>query len=119
MVGILEDGEKDILQYGDLQDLQNKDNHVLIKVEACALNHLDVWIRKGWPGLNLEMPHIGGSEVSGTVEEGSGQWKDGDKGKPLKSGSFLFDNKIHELNKKEIMKGLVLFGSQSDKIYFE
>jgi len=74
-----EHGERDVLQYGDLPDLQNKDNHVLIKVEACALNHLDVWIRKGWPGLNLEMPHIGGSDVSGTVVEGNGNWKEGDK----------------------------------------
>ncbi|MEC7713179.1 MAG: alcohol dehydrogenase catalytic domain-containing protein, partial [Candidatus Thermoplasmatota archaeon] len=74
-----EHGERDVLQYGDLPDLKNKENHVLIKVEACALNHLDVWIRKGWPGLNLEMPHIGGSDVSGTVVEGSGSWKEGDK----------------------------------------
>ena len=74
-----EHGERDVLQYGDLPDLKNKENHVLIKVEACALNHLDVWIRKGWPGLNLKMPHIGGSDVSGTVVEGSGSWKEGDK----------------------------------------
>ena len=74
-----EHGERDVLQYGDLPNLENKENHVLIKVEACALNHLDVWIRKGWPGLNLAMPHIGGSDVSGIVVEGKGSWKDGDK----------------------------------------
>ncbi|HJN32057.1 MAG: zinc-binding dehydrogenase [Candidatus Poseidoniia archaeon] len=74
-----EHGERDVLQYGDLPDLQNKEGHVLIKVEACALNHLDIWSRKGWPGLNLEMPHIGGSDVSGTVVEGNGNWKEGDK----------------------------------------
>ena len=74
-----EHGERDVLQYGNLPDLVNKENHVLVKVEACALNHLDIWIRKGWPGLNLEMPHVGGSDVSGTVAEGNGQWKEGDK----------------------------------------
>ena len=74
-----EHGEREVLQYGDLPNLVNKENHVLIKVEACALNHLDVWIRKGWPGLNLKMPHIGGSDVSGIVVEGKGSWKDGDK----------------------------------------
>ena len=74
-----EHGEREVLQYGDLPNLVSKENHVLIKVEACALNHLDVWIRKGWPGLNLEMPHIGGSDVSGIVVEGKGSWKDGDK----------------------------------------
>ena len=74
-----EHGEREVLQYGDLPNLVNKENHVLIKVEACALNHLDVWIRKGWPGLNLEMPLIGGSDVSGIVVEGNGSWKEGDK----------------------------------------
>ena len=39
-----EHGEREVLQYGDLPNLVNKENHVLIKVEACALNHLDVWI---------------------------------------------------------------------------
>ena len=74
-----EHGEREVLHYGDLPNLVNKENHVLIKVEACALNHLDIWIRKGWPGLNLEMPHIGGSDVSGIVVEGNGSWKEGDK----------------------------------------
>ena len=74
-----EHGEREVLQYGDLPNLENKENHVLIKVEACALNHLDVWIRKGWPGLNLAMPHIGGSDVSGIVVEGNGSWSEGDK----------------------------------------
>lgn len=74
-----EHGEREVLRYGDLPNLQKKGNHVLIKVEACALNHLDVWIRKGWPGLNLAMPHIGGSDVSGTVVEGNGPWNEGDK----------------------------------------
>ncbi|MEO2180381.1 MAG: alcohol dehydrogenase catalytic domain-containing protein, partial [Candidatus Poseidoniia archaeon] len=72
-------GKREVLQYGDLPDLVTKEKHVLIKVEACALNHLDVWIRMGWPGLKLNLPHIGGSDVSGTVVEGSGKWKSGDK----------------------------------------
>ena len=46
-----EHGERDVLQYGDLPDLQNKEGHVLIKVEACALNHLDVWTPRPSPLL--------------------------------------------------------------------
>ncbi|MBW3582060.1 MAG: zinc-binding dehydrogenase [Euryarchaeota archaeon] len=41
---------------------------VRIKVAYCALNHLDLWTRDGLPGLKLEMPHIGGSDISGTVD---------------------------------------------------
>lgn len=39
----------------------------LVAVEACALNRLDLFVRAGWPGLKLEMPHVGGSDVAGRV----------------------------------------------------
>src|SRR5262249_35758242 len=38
---------------------------VLVRVEAVALNHLDLWVRKGLPGLQLEDPHLLGSDVAG------------------------------------------------------
>lgn len=42
---------------------------VLVRVSACALNHLDIWIRQGLPGNpKIPMPHIGGCDVSGTIE---------------------------------------------------
>lgn len=46
-----------------------KPNEVLIDVKACALNHLDMWVRGGIPGLHLEMPHTLGSDASGVVVE--------------------------------------------------
>ena len=44
-----------------------KEDQVLVRVKACALNHLDIWVRKGLPGVNL--PHILGSDVAGEVVE--------------------------------------------------
>jgi NADPH:quinone reductase-like Zn-dependent oxidoreductase len=43
------------------------DDDVLVRVRACALNHLDLWVREGLPGLKLEMPHIPGCDVAGEV----------------------------------------------------
>ncbi len=40
---------------------------VRIKVEAAALNHLDLWVRRGLP-IETPMPHIGGSDFAGTVD---------------------------------------------------
>jgi NADPH:quinone reductase-like Zn-dependent oxidoreductase len=40
---------------------------LLLRVHAAALNHLDIWVRKGLP-IETTMPHIGGSDVAGTVE---------------------------------------------------
>ena len=41
---------------------------VLVRVKACALNHLDIWIREGIPAFTVPLPHIGGSDVAGIVE---------------------------------------------------
>lgn len=58
------------LQYGEFPIPETEDNEILIKVHAVALNHLDLFVRQGIPGLKLEMPHILGSDISGTVEGG-------------------------------------------------
>lgn len=59
-------GAPDVLRYEDVAEPQLREDHVLVRVKACALNHLDLWIRKGLPGVKL--PHINGSDVSGDVE---------------------------------------------------
>lgn len=38
------------------------ENEVILDVRSAALNHLDIWVRKGRPGLKVEMPHILGSD---------------------------------------------------------
>src|SRR5258708_884227 len=48
--------------------------HVRVRVAAVALNHLDLWVRRGLPHLKLELPHRLGSDVVGTIEAvGAGQ----------------------------------------------
>jgi NADPH:quinone reductase-like Zn-dependent oxidoreductase len=42
------------------------DHEVLVRVRACALNHLDIWVRQGL-GIPIEMPHISGSDLAGEV----------------------------------------------------
>lgn len=45
---------------------------VLVEVRAAAMNHLDLWVRRGLP-IEITMPHIGGSDVAGVIAEvGSG-----------------------------------------------
>ena len=41
---------------------------VLLEVRAAALNHLDLWVRRGLP-IETTMPHVGGSDVAGVVVE--------------------------------------------------
>src|ERR1700688_23295 len=60
-------GGPEVLSYEDVPDPQPRQDQVLVRVRACSLNHLDVWVRKGLPGVKL--PHILGSDVAGEVVE--------------------------------------------------
>jgi len=66
-VRIHEFGGPEVLTFEDVPDPQLRKDQVLVKVKACALNHLDLFIRKGLPGVKL--PHINGSDVSGDIIE--------------------------------------------------
>lgn len=69
---IEEHGGPDVLKIGDLPDPFPTYGEVLVKVKACSLNHLDIWVREGLPGLKLSFPHIMGSDMAGIVE-GTGE----------------------------------------------
>jgi NADPH:quinone reductase-like Zn-dependent oxidoreductase len=60
-------GGAEVLSYEDAPDPVMRKDQVLIRVRACSLNHLDVWVRKGLPGVKL--PHILGSDIAGEVVE--------------------------------------------------
>ncbi len=53
----------------DLAEPKPAPGQVVVAVKAASLNHLDVWVRKGWPGLRLSFPHVLGSDAAGAVEE--------------------------------------------------
>lgn len=62
-------GGPDVLKFTESADPRIKANEVLIEVRACALNHLDVWVRNGLPGIKIPLPHILGNDVAGIVRE--------------------------------------------------
>jgi NADPH:quinone reductase-like Zn-dependent oxidoreductase len=62
-------GGLDALKVGDLPSPPLGPADVRVHVKACALNHLDVFVREGWPGLKLALPHIGGTDLAGIVSE--------------------------------------------------
>ncbi len=62
-------GGLEVLKYEETPTPKIDEDQVLIEVEACALNHLDLWIRQGLPGIQIPMPHIIGSEIVGKVSK--------------------------------------------------
>jgi NADPH:quinone reductase-like Zn-dependent oxidoreductase len=75
-------GGNEVLEYTDYPTPEPGEGQILVKLEAAALNRVDLWTRNGWPGIKLEYPHIPGADGAGTVA-GIGpcvsEWKVGDR----------------------------------------
>jgi NADPH:quinone reductase-like Zn-dependent oxidoreductase len=62
-------GGPEVLEYADVPDPRIRADEVLIEVKACALNHLDIFVRGGLPGIEIPLPHILGNDIAGVVRE--------------------------------------------------
>jgi NADPH:quinone reductase-like Zn-dependent oxidoreductase len=60
-------GGPEVLKYTDVPEPALRSNDVLVRVKACALNHLDLWVRRGLPNVPIPLPHVPGSDVAGEV----------------------------------------------------
>ncbi len=68
-----EHGGPERLEYTDVQAPTCGPDQVLVRIKACALNRLDIWVRQGIPAYQIPLPHISGSDIAGVIEEvGSG-----------------------------------------------
>lgn len=63
-----EHGGPEVLHYEELPDPEPGPGEVRVRVQAVAMNHLDLWIRKGMPHVKLHYPFILGSDVAGVVD---------------------------------------------------
>jgi NADPH:quinone reductase-like Zn-dependent oxidoreductase len=66
---IYQHGGPEALVYEDAPEPKIKANQVLVRVRACALNHLDLFVRAGIPGMKFSMPHVLGSDIAGEIVE--------------------------------------------------
>ena len=63
-------GGLEVLQYGDFPDPKPQAGEALVRVKACGLNHLDLWLREDKDNArNIPLPHIPGSDAAGVIEE--------------------------------------------------
>jgi NADPH:quinone reductase-like Zn-dependent oxidoreductase len=62
-------GGPEVLEYAEVAEPTFLANEVLVEVKACALNHLDVFVRGGLPGIEIPLPHILGNDIAGVARE--------------------------------------------------
>jgi NADPH:quinone reductase-like Zn-dependent oxidoreductase len=77
-----EHGGIDVLQYAQFPTPEPGEGQVLVKLEAAALNRMDLWTRSGSSGIQVEFPHITGADGAGTIAGLGGcvsDWKIGDR----------------------------------------
>jgi len=75
-------GGPEVLEYRDVPEPGCGPDEVLVEVRACGINHLDLWVRGGLPGLDPVMPHILGNDVVGVIAATGANvsgWRAGDK----------------------------------------
>jgi NADPH:quinone reductase-like Zn-dependent oxidoreductase len=60
-------GGPEVLKYEDVPDPTLRKDQVLVHVKACALNHIDLWVRKGVG--NPKLPHINGADIAGEIAD--------------------------------------------------
>jgi NADPH:quinone reductase-like Zn-dependent oxidoreductase len=100
-------GGTNVLEYSDHDEPRPGPNELLIRLEAAALNRLDLWVRTGWPGIKLDYPHIPGADGAGVVSavgEGVVGWEIGERiviNSNLSCGGCEFclsgqDNRCHD-----------------------
>ena len=77
-------GGPEVVRYEEAIEPSLSAGQVRVRVKACALNHLDIWIRQGIPAFSVPLPHIGGCDVAGIVE------RVGTKGEGSAPGDRIF-----------------------------
>ncbi len=60
-------GGPEVLVYEDVPEPELRADQVMVRVRACALNHLDLFVRAGIPGMKFSLPHVLGSDIAGEV----------------------------------------------------
>ncbi len=79
-IAIREHGGPEVLEYLDLPDPEIAEDEVLIRLRASALNHMDLFVRNGWKGLELSFPHVLGADGAGVIEDAGGALRGVSKG---------------------------------------
>jgi NADPH:quinone reductase-like Zn-dependent oxidoreductase len=67
-----EHGGPGVFRFEEAPDPVPTVGRAIVRVRACALNHLDLWQRRGLERVTIPLPHISGADVAGEVVDGGG-----------------------------------------------
>src|SRR2546430_6786331 len=62
-------GGPEVLEYTEVPEPKAGPGEVLIEVKATSINHIDIFLRRGMPGVKVPLPKIAGSDAAGIIRE--------------------------------------------------
>lgn len=114
-------GGLEVLEQTDVPSPTPGPGEVLVRVKACSVNHLDIWIRQGIPAYQVTLPHISGCDVAGVVERlGTGvqQWPIGVR-VFLAPGLSCFQCRLCQTGMENLCESYGIVGAKIDGGYAE
>tara|TARA_B100000929_G_scaffold219844_1_gene176412 strand:- start:398 stop:1423 length:1026 start_codon:yes stop_codon:yes gene_type:complete len=118
-IRIHEHGGADALKWDDIPEPELSVNQVLVDIKATSLNHLDIWVRKGIPGVPL--PLITGSDAAGIISEVGDGVKKSRIGEKVMIQPLIFCGKCASCNKgkENLCKSMGIMGENCQGVNAE
>ena len=118
-IRIHEHGGADALKWDDIPEPELSVNQVLVDIKATSLNHLDIWVRKGIPGVHL--PLITGSDAAGIISEVGDGVKKSRIGEKVMIQPLIFCGKCASCNKgkENLCKSMGIMGENCQGVNAE
>ena len=120
-VQIKQHGSFDVLKYVDIDEISCPPDKIKVKIKFSSINHLDLWIRKGVPGLHIDLPRILGSDGSGVVVDigpDTGGFKIGDD-VVIQPGVYDPNCEISKLGNEHLSPSYGILGETHDGVQSE
>ena len=120
-VHIKDYGDIDKLNWGEVPDPIEDKKRIIVKIKASAINHLDIWIRKGIPGHKINDLFILGSDASGEIINVGSKvegYKIGDK-VVIQPGIFKETSKKYDRGKEHYSQSYGIIGETVNGVQSE
>tara|TARA_Y100001970_G_scaffold43766_1_gene54590 strand:- start:8826 stop:9854 length:1029 start_codon:yes stop_codon:yes gene_type:complete len=121
-IQITKHGGIEVLKCSNIDEPSCPDDKIKIRIKACSINHLDIWVRNGIPGMNLPLPLILGSDASGIVVEIGNKVKSDirmDDEVIIQPGTYDKDCKMAKIGKENFSKTYGILGETESGLQAE
>lgn len=116
-------GQPGRFELREVPDPSPRPDEVVVQVQACGLNHLDLWLERGELPIPLQLPRTPGGEIAGRILETGVEVTGWTSGDPVAVQSNLFCGRCDPCRRGEesfclmpLMLGVQVDGGFAEKV---